>query len=87
MDNLLVLLFLDYASGGRDTFIRSILVTVGIFVVIGGFLAHPLLGIFLLIAWGAVSLASVKAIRVIGLALGGIVLAVAVSAIMMRPPG
>jgi hypothetical protein len=51
MDSLLVLLFLDYASGGRDSFIRSILITVGIFMVIGGFLAHPLLGIFLLIVW------------------------------------
>ena len=87
MDPLIALFFLDYASGGRDTFIRSILIVSVIFMTIGTFLANPILGMIVLLGWGAIALACAitrTGWRVIGISAGTVVLLIVVGAMLMR---
>jgi hypothetical protein len=55
MDDLLLLLILDRISGGE---FRWVVNFVGVIIVIGGFMAHPIIGTVCLIIWGVVFVAT-----------------------------
>jgi hypothetical protein len=61
---------------------------VGIVIVIAGFLAHPIIGVVLLLVWVVIALALAipsTAWKVVGISAGTLVLLVAGSALLMRP--
>lgn len=87
MDDLLLILILDRMTGGRDPNIRALMFVVSFFIVVGGFFAHPILGIFLLLIWGAILVAysiTHTGWKIIGWCIALLIWTIVIAAILMR---